>query len=64
MRWMLALIFTVPVVAQAADASSCYTIANADQRAWCLAKAHNNPGLCYSAQDQAVRAQCLAEVRR
>ena len=50
--------------ANAADASTCYTIASADQRAYCLAKAHRDPGRCYSVQDAGLRAQCLAEVRR
>ena len=57
-----ALIVATP--ASATDAGSCYTIANSDQRTYCLAKAHRDSGRCYSIQDQSLRAQCLAEVRR
>ncbi len=64
MRWVLVLAFIAPAAAQAADASSCYTIASPDHRAWCLAKARGEPSMCYAVQDQAARAQCLAEVRR
>lgn len=50
--------------AQAGDAATCYTIASADARAWCLARARHEPSQCYAIQDSAMRAQCLAEVRR
>lgn len=61
-RWVLVLAFIAPAAALAADASSCYTIASADQRAWCLAKARGESSMCYAIQDQATRAQCIAEV--
>lgn len=58
------IVTTAPVVRQATDSGSCYTIASADQRAYCLAKAHRESGRCYSIQDAGLRSQCLAEVRR
>ena len=48
----------------AADTSSCYAIAEADARTYCLALAHNDPGRCYAIQDSAMRSRCLAEVRQ
>jgi hypothetical protein len=48
----------------AADASACYNIADADARAHCLARAHRQPGQCYSIQNPAMRSMCLAEVRQ
>lgn len=49
--------------AQAVDASSCYTLPG-DAREYCLARAHGDPGRCYAVQDPALRAACLAEVRK
>lgn len=48
----------------AADAGSCYGIGDADARAYCLAKAHQEPSGCYSIQDSGMRSSCLAEVRK
>ncbi len=53
---------THPVLA--ADAATCYTIADPDARAYCLAKARNDPGTCYSIQNSGLRSQCLGEVRQ
>lgn len=70
LRWsfsihkVLALAFIAPAAAQALEASACYTISNADQRAWCLAKARGESSMCYTIQDQVTRAQCIAEVRK
>lgn len=46
------------------DAGSCYTVADGDARAYCLAKAHKQPSYCYSIQAASMRSQCLAEVRK
>jgi hypothetical protein len=46
----------------AADASACYNIADADARTYCLARAHRQPGQCYSIQNPAMRSLCQAEV--
>jgi len=50
--------------ALAADAGSCYVIADGDARTFCLARAHGDPGRCYSIMDSGLRSQCLAEVRK
>ncbi|MEE7477797.1 hypothetical protein [Methylobacterium hispanicum] len=50
--------------AQAADAGACYTISDPDARAYCLAKARQEPAGCYTVQRADLRAQCQAEVRR
>ena len=50
--------------AAAADAGTCYVIHDADARAFCLARAHRNVGMCYSIQEPALRSQCRAEVTR
>lgn len=63
-RFITALIFGFTATANAVDASSCYAIAQADARAYCLALAHNEPGRCYSIQDSTTRSRCLAEVRQ
>ena len=55
------------VVAQkqpATDPGSCYSVGNADARAYCLARAHRDPGRCYNVQASDLRSICLAEVRR
>ena len=59
---MLAAIL-VAGAAQAVDASSCYNLP-ADARAYCLARAHGDPGRCYAVQDPTLRAACLSEVRK
>lgn len=43
---------------------TCYTIGDADARAFCLARAHRNVGMCYSIQESGLRARCRAEVTR
>jgi hypothetical protein len=48
----------------AADAGSCYAIADADARTYCLAKARRDSGTCYAIQNSGLRSQCLAEVRK
>lgn len=40
----------------------CYSLRDADQRAYCLALAHRNPGGCYNVVDADARAACLREV--
>jgi len=50
--------------AHATDAGSCYAVADADARAYCLAKAHVDPSRCYAIQRADLRSMCLAEVRR
>jgi len=49
---------------RASDAGACYSIADQDQRAYCLAKAHREPATCYAIQRADLRAQCRAEVQR
>ncbi len=64
MRPTLALLIMLTTsAAQAADAGACYTISNADSRAYCLAKARGEPSMCYAIQAADMRASCLAEVR-
>lgn len=60
---MVVMLLAVAGQVQAADSSACYSIGNADARAYCLAKAHRNSSGCYSIQSSDLRAQCLAEVR-
>lgn len=62
-RTAIALCCLLAGAAQAGDAATCYTLASADARAWCLARARHEPSQCYAIQDSAMRAQCLAEVR-
>lgn len=68
MRKALFSLFLVLTTCQhpvlAADAGSCYTITDADARAYCLAKAHKQSAQCYAIQSSSLRAQCLAEVRK
>lgn len=45
-------------------ASACYVVSDPDGRAYCLAKAHGDPGRCYVIQRPDLRALCIAEVRR
>lgn len=47
----------------AADAGACYSIADPDQRTYCIAKARSEPAMCYAIYRQDLRAMCLAEVR-
>lgn len=53
-----------PIIAMAADSGACYSIGDADARAYCLARAHREPSQCYSIQRHDMRSMCLAEVRR
>ena len=46
-----------------ANDGSCYTVADPDARAYCLANARNDPGTCYTIQAPGLRSLCLAEVR-
>lgn len=46
------------------DTGACYTINDADARAYCIARARKDPGQCYTVQRADLRAQCLAEVRK
>ena len=61
-RYFASLLLCFTSAANAADASSCYNIAEADARTYCLALAHDDPGRCYAIQDSALRSRCLAEV--
>jgi hypothetical protein len=45
------------------NAGACYSIANADSRAMCLAVEHRDPGRCYSIADPDTRALCRAKVK-
>lgn len=45
-----------------ANTGACYSIGDADARAYCLAKAKQDAGLCYNIQRAELRAMCLAEV--
>lgn len=46
------------------DASACYSVTDADARAYCMARAHQDASRCYSIQHQSVRAMCISEVRK
>ncbi len=61
---MAILLLGLTAAANAADTSSCYAIAEADARTYCLALVHNDPGRCYAIQDPAMRSRCIAEVRQ
>jgi len=61
---MLAWMLLYGAGAWAADPGACYSIQDADARAWCLAKAHGDPAWCYSIQSAELRSMCLAQVRR
>ncbi|MEL1090145.1 hypothetical protein [Pseudomonas sp. OB66] len=63
-RYLASLVLGLTPAASVADTSSCYNIAEADARTYCLALAHNAPGRCYAIQDSALRSRCLAEVRQ
>lgn len=59
------VVTTRPAVATpASDAGACYSVHDADARAYCLARAHSNPSMCYSVQRADLRSMCLAEVRQ
>ena len=60
----VAALMLMPQFAMAADASACYNITDADARTYCLARAHRQPGQCYSIQNPAMRSMCLSEVRK
>lgn len=60
----LSLTALISKPANAADVSSCAVINDADARAFCLARARKDPGMCYAVQRPELRAQCLAEVRK
>lgn len=65
MRSAAFLVITLlSAAAQAADTGACYTISDPDARAYCLAKARQEPAGCYTVQRADLRAQCQAEVRR
>lgn len=51
-------------VAYAADSGACYSIQDADARAYCLAKARKDTAACYTIQRADMRSMCLAEVRK
>ncbi|PNF57540.1 hypothetical protein CXK99_21205 [Stutzerimonas stutzeri] len=63
-HYLAGLLLGLTTTANAADTSSCYVIAEADARTYCLALAHNDAGRCYAIQDSAMRSRCLAEVRQ
>jgi len=46
-----------------ADASVCYSIKDADERAYCLAQARQNHDYCYRIKDGDSRNECLAKTK-
>jgi len=46
------------------QAAACYNIADADARAYCLARAKHEPAQCYNIKSADLRSMCLAEVRK
>lgn len=48
----------------AVKAGDCYTLADGDSRAYCLAKAHKDASRCNAIQRTDLRAMCRAEARR
>lgn len=61
---LMALTIWASERSHASDASSCYAVADADARAYCLAKARKDSSTCYTIQRADMRSMCLAEVRR
>ena len=51
-------------VESASKAGACYTLADGDSRAYCLAKAHKDASRCNAIQRTDLRAMCRAEARR
>lgn len=61
---VLALLLLLPAAgARAQDSAACYSIQDADWRAYCLAKAYKEPSACYSIQRSDLRALCRAEAK-
>lgn len=46
-----------------ADASACYSIKDADERAYCLGEARQNRDYCYRIKDGDRRNECLAKTK-
>lgn len=46
-----------------ADASACFSIKDADQRAYCLGLARQNHDYCYRIKDDDRRNECLAKTK-
>ena len=46
-----------------AGTPECYAVKDADQRAYCLARAKGDYGDCYRIKDGDRRNQCLAEIK-
>lgn len=46
-----------------ADASGCYSVKDADERAYCLAQARQNHDHCYRIKDADRRHECLAKIK-
>lgn len=63
-RCYLFALLLVAVPASATDAGACYSIADHDARAYCLAKSHGDAGRCYAIHGVDLRSLCLAEVRK
>ncbi len=59
---VFALMMLMAAPAAADDTNACYTIADADMRNFCLAKAKNERSICATIQRGDLRAQCMAEV--
>ena len=62
--FLLMLVSTTASSDEARQAGACYTIHNADARAYCLAKAHRSPSYCSSIQNADLRAECRATVQQ
>lgn len=45
-------------------ALNCYSIVDADQRNYCIARERQDSGQCYSIADQNIRTQCRAELQQ
>lgn len=58
------IIIAAMLIAGPALASSCYNIADADGRAYCLAKQRRDAGYCNNIQNATTRAMCMGEVRK
>lgn len=61
---MIPVLLYAATPAHAANTSACYSVGDADARAYCLAKAHREPSICYSIIRADMRAMCLAETRK
>lgn len=65
MRTILTTLILVAATMPALAASgACYNIADADARAYCLARERREVSYCYNIQRADMRSLCMGEVRK